>query len=85
MEQYGDVFPDRTVPVLSMIWKTGEVGETGNMIEFFTIQWDELTKEQKIMMLKKLMQKFNVSKRMLLQQIESVGLPLPINNFASQG
>ena len=43
MEIWGHIFPDRTVPVLSMIWKTGEVGEPGNVIDFFTVQWDELT------------------------------------------
>ncbi len=76
MEQWGHIFPDRKVPVLSMIWKTGEVGETGNVIDFFTVQWDELTDVQRDNILGMLSVKFKVSVLKVEKQILKMGMPL---------
>lgn len=73
---FGDIFPDRRVPVLSMIWKTGEVGEKGNVIDFFTVQWDELTDEQRNDILWILSFKFNISASEIEKQILKEGMPL---------
>ena len=76
MEEWGHIFPDRKVPVLSMIWKTGEVGEPGNVIDFFTVQWDELTDVQKDNILGMLSDKFKVSILEIEKQRMKVGMSL---------
>ena len=76
MEFFGEVFPDKTVPVLSMIWKTGSLGTPDNTVDFFTIQWDELTDEQQDKLLEILSKKFRATKNMIKGQIDEIGLPL---------
>ena len=76
MKMFGHIFPNRRVPVLSMIWKKGEVGETGNVIDFFTVQWNELTDEQRDNVLGILSDKFKVPILEIEKQILKVGMPL---------
>ena len=76
MKLFGEVFPDKTVPVLSMICKTGSVGEPENIVDFFTVQWDELTEDQRDSILSILSKKFGVKKYEIKGQIEEIGLPL---------
>lgn len=76
MDLFGKVFPDKTVPVLSMIWKTGSVGNPENIEDYFTVQWDELTEGQRYLMLEILSNKFDVKKSDIKGQIEDIGLPL---------
>ena len=76
MDLFGQVFPDNTVPVLSMIWKTGSLGDPENIEDYFTVQWDELTEEQRDLILEILSKKFCVNKNDIKGQIEKIGLPL---------
>jgi len=76
MELFGSVFPDKKVPVLSMIWKTGSVGHPENIVDFFTVQWDELTEDQRDSILSILSEKFSVDKSEIKKQVEEIGLPL---------
>ena len=76
MELFGEVFPDRTVPVLSMIWRTGSLGDPENIEDYFTVQWDELTEDQRDLILEILSKKFGVNKNDIKGQISEIGLPL---------
>ena len=76
MQEWGHIFPDRKVPVLSMIWKTGSLGTPGNIENYFTVQWDELTDIQKDNILGKLSDKFKVSVLKIEKQIFVFGMPL---------
>ena len=76
MKEWGHIFPDRTGPVISMIWQTGELGSPDNVVDYFTVQWNELTDDQKDKILKKLADKFKVSASLIEKDIKELGIPL---------
>lgn len=73
---FGQVFPERTVPVLSMIPMVGPLGPPDNLEEYFKVEWDELTEIQQTEIYSILCKKFNVQKHQIAEQIRAFGLPL---------
>lgn len=77
MEIWGEVFPDRTVPVLSMIPKYGPLGSPDAPPEhYFIVQWDELTEDQAEDLLELLAKKFGCTNAEIKGQVAEIGLPL---------
>lgn len=76
MEMFGEVFPDRTVPVVSMIAMIGPLGTPDNIEEYFKVEWDELTKAQMKKIYSILCFKFEVQKIQIAKQIREFGMPL---------
>lgn len=76
MELFGDVFPDKIVPVVSILHRRGPLGAPDNIEDYFVVQWDELTDEQKDGILETLGKKFKVTKGQIKGQIAEMGMPL---------
>ena len=76
MKIYGETFPEKKVPVLSMIPVRGPLGTPDNVEDFFRVQWGELTEDQQDAVLGIISERFGVKKAQVLDQIERVGLPL---------
>ena len=77
MEIFGDAFPDKTVPVLSMIPKYGPLGSPDATPErYFIVKWDELKSKQPEKILEILAERFEVTEAEVLKQIAEMGLPL---------
>ena len=76
MKLFGEVFPNKTVPVVSMISTAGKLGSPDNIEEYFKVQWDELTDEQHDGILTILSDRFNVTKSQIKGQIAEIGMPL---------
>ena len=77
MEIWGEVFPDRTVPVLSMIPQYGPLGSLDSPPEYyFKVEWDELTQDQEEEILALLASKFGVTNAEIKGQVAEIGLPL---------
>jgi len=76
MDLFGEVFPDKQVPVVSMIWKVGPLGSPDNIEDHFLVQWDELTEEQQSQAIIILGDKFGGNDLQILKQIHESGLPL---------
>lgn len=77
MEQFGDAFPDKRVPVLSMIPKYGPLGRSESPPEhYFIVQWDELEEEAKEIILDLLSEKFGATRGEIKGQVVEIGLPL---------
>jgi len=74
MKTFGPVFPDRKVPVLSMIWQTVTL-PIGNK-EVFMVYFEELTNEQMNILLDILVKKFKAPKEDVENYIKKDGLPL---------
>lgn len=75
MEIWGEVFPDRTVPVVSMVARYGPLGSLTPEY-YFKVQWDELTEGQKEDILVILAKMFGVTREEIKGQVVKVGLPL---------
>lgn len=77
MVLFGDAFPDRKVPVLSMVPKYGPIGRPdAPPVYFFIVQWDEVKKEAQEIVLERLAEKFGVTGAEMKGQIAEIGLPL---------
>lgn len=77
MEIFGDVFPDKKVPVLSMIPKYGPLGGPDAPPQnYFMAQLDELTANQKEGLIEILSKRFGDSKAQIKEHIAEIGLPL---------
>lgn len=77
MEIWGEAFPGRQVPVVSMIARYGPLGSPDSPPEYyFNVQWDELTDSQEEEILVILSKKFGVTKGEIKGQIAEIGLPL---------
>jgi hypothetical protein len=74
MKLFGAVFPDKKVPVLSMISQAANL--PGGDKEVFMVYLEELTDEQKGILLDILVEKFDCSRKELEKDIEKHGLPL---------
>ena len=74
MKIFGAVFPDRKVPVLSMIWQTATlpIGDK----DIFKVYLEELTDEQIETLFEILVEKFKAPREDLEKQIKEYGLPL---------
>ena len=72
---WGDVFPDGSVPVRSMLTEQAKLEGAGTE-RVFLIDWAALTAEQQNAILEKLSKKFNAPKEAILDQVRKVGLPL---------
>ena len=76
MKTWGDLFPDKIVPVLSMIPKVGLLGVNETPVRFYTILWDKLTEGQREGILLILSNKSGASKEMIRTELSLTGLPL---------
>ena len=76
MELFGTVFPDRKVPVLSMIAKIGPIGTPDNIEEYFKVYLDELSEAQITEIYSILCKKFKVRKYQISEQLRAFGMPL---------
>lgn len=76
MEIFGDAFPDKTVPVLSMIPKYGTLGAPDSPENYFMVQWDEVEKEAQEILLETLSERFGVTRDEIKGDIVEIGLPL---------
>lgn len=77
MELFGDAFPDKIVPVVSMIPMWGPLGSPESPPQsYFLVQWDELEKEAQEILLELLSERFGSTQAEVLAQIAEVGLPL---------
>jgi hypothetical protein len=77
MEIWGDVFPDRTVPVVSMVAGYGPLGSPASPPEYyFKVEWDELTEGQEEEILAILAKMFGVTREEIKGQVAEIGLPL---------
>lgn len=77
MEIWGEVFPDRMVPVVSMVARYGPLGSPDAPPEYyFKVEWDELTEAQEEEILALLASKFGVTKDGIKSQVAEIGLPL---------
>lgn len=85
VKEWGDVFPDQEVPVVSMIWTKGTLGEPGTVEDFFLIQWDELTPDQQKAILEKLALRFKVPEEVIKTDVEARGLPLRMSLTKGSG
>jgi len=74
MKMFGAVFPDRKVPVLSMIWSvaTLPIGDQ----EIFMVYLEELTDEQIETLFEVLVEKFQAPREDIEKHIKEDGLPL---------
>ena len=75
-ETWGDIFPNGMIPVVSMIHRTGPLGEPDNIEDYFMVQWDEFSDEQKDETISIACEKFGCSPREFLKHVEEFGLPL---------
>ena len=76
MEMWAQVFPDRKVPVLSMIPTIGPLGTPDNIEEYFKVYWDELTEVQIVEIYSILCKKFKAEKYQISEQLRAFGMPL---------
>lgn len=76
MKIWSEVFPDRTVPVLSMVPMVGPLGTPDNIEEYFKVYWDELTEDQIEGIYEILCEKFKVRKYQITEQLRAFGMPL---------
>ena len=74
MKLFGAVFPDKEVPVLSMLWQvvTLPIGDK----EIFKVYLGELTDEQNETLFEILVEKFKASREDVEKHIKEYGLPL---------
>jgi hypothetical protein len=71
---FGDVFPDGKVPVCSMQFSKMKLGD--GLVEAVLVNWRVLSIEQKVAVVRKLADAWNVSKDDVLVAIKRIGLPL---------
>lgn len=75
MEVFGDAFPDKTIPVVSMVPQYGPLGNAPPEY-YFKVQWDELKKEAREIVLEIMSKKFGATKGEVKRHIAEIGLPL---------
>jgi len=77
MKIWGDIFPDKTVPVLSMIPQYGPLGSPDSPPQrYFLVQLDELTEDQLNAVLDILSEKFKAPQEDIRKEFMERGLPL---------
>ena len=82
---YGEIFPNGEVPVLSFVPQTAKLEGVEKPERVFIIYWDELTEEQKEMLLTRFSKRSGVSKEVIKAEIEKTGLPLREKYTAGSG
>ena len=73
---WGDIFPKGTIPVVSMIHRTGPLGEKDNIENYFMVQWDEFSDEQQKETISIVCEKLGCTPKEFLKQVAEFGLPL---------
>jgi len=77
MKTWGNIYPDRTVPVLSMIPKYGPLGSPDSPPQnYFLVYVEELTEEQLEAILDILAERFKAPQQDIRKEIMERGLPL---------
>jgi hypothetical protein len=73
---WGNVFPDREVPVQSIIAQPAELEGIDKTERVFLVDWKELTTQQQDAVLEKLSKRSGASKDIILKDVLKIGLPL---------
>lgn len=83
--EWGDVFRDGKVPVLSIATQQAKLGGNKGPESVFTVDWKELTQWQQEAIFDEIDRQSGVAKKVIVKDILKVGLPLRRNLIFSFG
>lgn len=75
-KHWGDIFPDGTVPIKSIIQIPAKLKGVNGTEKVYMVDWKALTRQQQEAILEKLSKYSGASKTEILKEILKVGLPL---------